>query len=432
MTQLEVNKDVNNIRSTEADFGKYKEIYLSIRPDFQLIEFEEQTLDCLDKLKKWLIGQNLNYGNILNVVSLMRVNDKIDYQKKCSFFIQKITNEFNEEKAKPIFSCIAQAPFQNEIVLEVTLFISQNSEVSYSQKEIDVKFDGVDYNFNYGVLLTAEDKEIIIEGIGMQENLEDIAFQSDGAYSILKQILSAEGMEIKNIVRQWNYIDHIVKVHETEDGKILQNYQIYNEKRGDNYGRKRWKNGYPAATGIGTLAGGIILSARALQIQNENEKIFAMGSPDQYDPHVYSKKVLVGEGSTAPQFERAKVILQNDQNKKIYISGIASTGGGGCKEQSGEDIKFVGDAIQQMQATLSSVELLISKENLQNATVKINDKVTLDNLVKARVYVKFEKDMEKVIGVCEKILPKNLPIQYVVADVCRPDWLVEIEGVALV
>jgi hypothetical protein len=47
----------------------------------------------------------------------------------------------------------------------------------------------------------------------------------------------------------------------------------------------------------------------------------------------------------------------------------------------------------------------------------------------ARVYVKRPEDYARVRAVCEQRLG-TVPATYVVADVCRPDLLVEIEGIA--
>jgi len=54
---------------------------------------------------------------------------------------------------------------------------------------------------------------------------------------------------------------------------------------------------------------------------------------------------------------------------------------------------------------------------------------TLGDLAFARVYIKRQEDYRGVRAVCEDRLGE-LPTVYAVADVCRPELLVEIEGVA--
>jgi hypothetical protein len=46
------------------------------------------------------------------------------------------------------------------------------------------------------------------------------------------------------------------------------------------------------------------------------------------------------------------------------------------------------------------------------------------------VYIKRAEDYQKTRRVCESLLGE-LPAIYAIADVCRPDLLVEIEGVAI-
>ena len=53
----------------------------------------------------------------------------------------------------------------------------------------------------------------------------------------------------------------------------------------------------------------------------------------------------------------------------------------------------------------------------------------MDDLALVRVYIKHQEDYAKVRAVCEELLGE-LPTIYAEADVCRPELLVEIEGVA--
>ncbi len=425
-------KNIKNILIKEANYGDYKEIYLTIHPENKDVDFRKQSINCLSQLRNYFDENNLSALNILSIVSLLRVENDDEYQDRCNIFESEI-NKLFELKTKHIVGYTAQAPYQSQVALEITLIVIQNEKVEYTQKELAIDFNKKKYVVGYGVIESEDVKELSIEGLGVNEHFKDTFFQADGAYHLLNAVLKAEGMTIKNIVCQRNHIDHIVEIMEDEDGKVSQRYQIYNEKRGDNFGHKRWSNGYPAATGIGTVAGGVnIISIRAKALKTENEKVktYPVTNPNQIDPHKYSKKVLVGDNAkTAPQWERARAVVFEDGDVRIYISGTASVRGKKDGE-AGEDVIGIGDIVIQTKVTLENVGLLISKKNLNNNGVKVNKEVDLNNLMLVRIYVKFEEDFEKVISVCEKHLPENLPRTYVVADVCRPDWLVEIEGVA--
>ena len=54
---------------------------------------------------------------------------------------------------------------------------------------------------------------------------------------------------------------------------------------------------------------------------------------------------------------------------------------------------------------------------------------TLENLALVRVYIKRQEDYERVRAVCQARLGE-VPTVYAIADVCRPELLVEIEGMA--
>jgi enamine deaminase RidA (YjgF/YER057c/UK114 family) len=48
------------------------------------------------------------------------------------------------------------------------------------------------------------------------------------------------------------------------------------------------------------------------------------------------------------------------------------------------------------------------------------------------VYLRSFKDRDRVWEVLEKELPPDLPVLTVLGPVCRPTWLVEVEGVAVI
>ena len=74
------------------------------------------------------------------------------------------------------------------------------------------------------------------------------------------------------------------------------------------------------------------------------------------------------------------------------------------------------------------IEKLIAPENFANQGWP-DAGARLTDLAKIRVYVKHTKDFEACKAVCERRLGR-IPAIYAQADVCRPDLLVEIEGVA--
>jgi enamine deaminase RidA (YjgF/YER057c/UK114 family) len=104
----------------------------------------------------------------------------------------------------------------------------------------------------------------------------------------------------------------------------------------------------------------------------------------------------------------------------IWVSGTASI--------VNSETVFPGDVERQTEQTIDNIQNLISRENcarhgLPTAGAELSD------LAKARVYVKHQHDYD----ICRRVVERRLgtvPVVFAQADVCRPDLLVEIEGVA--
>ncbi len=70
--------------------------------------------------------------------------------------------------------------------------------------------------------------------------------------------MEKENYPVNSIIRQWNILN--VTDFEGEESEL----SSFNNARGDFYGRVNWDNGYPAATGIGTNLGGILVDLDAV------------------------------------------------------------------------------------------------------------------------------------------------------------------------
>ncbi len=121
----------------------------------------------------------------------------------------------------------------------------------------------------------------------------------------------------------------------------------------------------------------------------------------------------------SPKFCRA-MALSCGNYATILISGTASI--------TNSETRHVGDPVAQTHETLDNIGALISEENLcRHGLPGLG--ASLEGLGLVRVYVKREEDYAGIRAACEKRLGE-LPTIYAMADVCRPDLLVEIEGIA--
>ena len=267
----------------------------------------------------------------------------------------------------------------------------------------------------YGRIVNDEESLLFIEGIPASDFAESVRTQSDEVFVKLDSILSLYGFAVDDIVRQWNYIGSIVACRE---GK--QNYQEFNDARTIYYSRGGWSNGYPAATGIGASGDGIVVGGIAFK-RADQKGIYPIDNPLQIAAHVYSKKVLIDDAENAvkstPKFERAKLI-ETARGACCFVSGTAAI--------RGEESMDASSAKLQTIKTIENIEYLVSKENLVRFGCKPYDL----KYVQIQVFIKNEEDYEEVRKVVEEAYP-NMPVVYSIADVCRSELLVEIEGILI-
>jgi enamine deaminase RidA (YjgF/YER057c/UK114 family) len=245
----------------------------------------------------------------------------------------------------------------------------------------------------------------------------------DGSRAALEAVCRTLGrvnVRFDQVIRTWFYLGGIV-----EDDGPVQRYKELNRARTDFFQNIHFLNGraparhngpvYPASTGIGTTGRGIVLSAIALVSDRSDIRAVPLENPRQTAAYEYAASY----SPQSPKFSRA-MALSCGTYTTILISGTASI--------THSQTRHTGDAGKQTEETLDNIAALISEENLAGHDLP-GLGTSLASLGFARVYIKRPADYVAVRAVCEKRLGV-LPTIYAVADVCRPELLVEIEGVA--
>lgn len=226
--------------------------------------------------------------------------------------------------------------------------------------------------------------------------------------------LTVSGFRFEQMLRTWFYLGDILG----SDGP-KQRYHELNRARGHFFAGVPFGNGrasrYPASTGIGTSGRDITLSGIALATQRSDVTLLALENPRQTSAFDYGRQY----GETSPKFSRAMAVLAG-QWATIMISGTASI--------VNSESTNVGDVAGQTWETLDNIAAVMSEESFRRHGVTGWD-ATLDDLAIVRVYIKRQADYAAVRAVCHARLGET-PAVYAVADICRPDLLVEIEGVA--
>jgi enamine deaminase RidA (YjgF/YER057c/UK114 family) len=361
-----------------------------IKPEKACGTLNDQLENCLNQLSESNSGTKIFKLNFF-----VDTDSESEYTNLLKAARKKVKKRFHEDI---VLSFIAQPPLTCKVIIEAFYFDPKVWECQL-----------VSEGLNGAALFQNGNTEILLGTVHANDN-SNCKLNAEKAFDDLIELLDTAQFPLNSIVRQWNYLEDILGF----DGEE-QRYQEFNNVRSLIYGNDFENVGYPAATGIGMNRGGVILEFVAVKSDLSVSK--SVDNPEQIAAHVYSDTVLVGEQcviKTTPKFERARY-FQMFEKKMIFISGTASI--------VGEHTVGVGDAEEQTKVTIQNIERLYSHEVLQN--LEENDLQA--KYGHARVYVKNRNDFP-VIKKTFKTHFGDLPVVYIIADICRNDLLVEIEG----
>ncbi len=243
--------------------------------------------------------------------------------------------------------------------------------------------------------------------------------------------LKAAACTFRDVPRIWFYQGGITSAeHEScqsivEQEAVNERYRELNRARTNYFDLARARNEmivaadksivYPASTGIGTEGKSLLVSALAMQTSRSDVELVRLENPMQTSAYDYSRQFSV----SSPKFSRAMALV-TDKHTTIWVSGTASI--------VNSETVHPGDVVKQTHQTIDNIERLIERENFARHGYH-RCGATLGDLAKVRVYVKHAEDFAACRQVCRERLPE-LPTIYAHADICRPELLVEIEGVA--
>jgi enamine deaminase RidA (YjgF/YER057c/UK114 family) len=214
----------------------------------------------------------------------------------------------------------------------------------------------------------------------------------DMAYDMFAQAghaLTARGLAFKDVVRTWLYVRDIDR-----------NYGAVNQAR-NRYFDEQHVVRLPASTCVeGALVGSDAPVAMDLYAVAANQEVRVEAIPSG----------LMGEASAYGSAFARGSLLAEPGRKALYISGTASIDGKGR-------VVAVGDVEGQIACMLGNVRALLAKAGMD-----------FGDAVGATAYLKRAEDYREFYRVALAAgLPTQLPMSVVVAALCRPDWLCEIE-----
>lgn len=245
--------------------------------------------------------------------------------------------------------------------------------------------------------------------------------RSINAFEKMRALVEGVGVRFEQVIRTWLYLGDIVG----PEGET-QRYKELNRARTDFFKGLHFEavkppegftppTPYPASTGIGSESRDVLMSCSALVTERDDLKATPLENPLQTSAFDYAAMY----SQKSPKFARA-MALSCGPFATIFISGTASI--------TESETQYVGDVEGQTRQTLDNIEALISEDNLRRHGMP-GLGTTLDGLALVRVYIKRQEDYARTRAACEARLGE-LPTVYAVADVCRPELLVEIEGIA--
>ena len=349
-----------------------------------------QLQNCLEQLEKVNSGKRVFKLNFF-----VDTNSNSEYDKLLKDVRIQVKELIGSEM---LISFISQAPLSCKVIVEAYYYDPENWDCQMlSEGE------------NSTALFLNGTTEILLGTVHANQN-SDCKLNAEKAFDELVETFEEAQFPLNSIVRQWNYLEDILGF----DGEE-QRYQEFNNVRSNAYGKAFEQSGYPAATGIGMSHGGVIIEYVA--IKSKEVYTQPIENPDQISAHQYTEEVLVGEAcnlKTTPKFERARYFRYRNK-KMLFISGTASI--------IGELTVGVSDAAKQTEVTIQNMQRLYSDEVL----AALPDNASKPKFGHARVYVKNRKDY---VGIHKVVKEKfgELPVVYILADICRDDLLVEIEG----
>lgn len=239
-----------------------------------------------------------------------------------------------------------------------------------------------------------------VERLSVAEFREAVA----DAYSRLGEALERTGL---SGIRIWNYLPD--PTAPLADG--LDRYMVFNEGR--NLGYRRWPGRdhvaamTPTATAVGIRSGQFVVHCLAAAEPGQ-----PVENPRQTSSWRYSTRY----GPTPPRFSRATVAVVANQ-PLMLIGGTASV--------VGEDTVHAGNLERQTDETLTNLAALIAAAGIEHHTPS-----ALRHLQDLRAYVTAPEHAAPVREVLARRCPELSTIEFATSRLCRPELLVEIEGVA--
>lgn len=319
---------------------------------------------------------------------------------------RKAVADFYGEQ-QPVTTFVPQTPCEGgDVAIEIAA-ADDHATITYRDEHLLIETHD-DVNWVHGGQIVSDPNPM-----GVYE-------RSFSGFLKMRNLLRREKLSVPQIIRTWLYLGDIVG---PEDD--TQRYKELNRARTDFFNDIDFSGPYtpecyrgavyPASTGIGANDADVLMEVVALETTRKDVVITPLENPDQVSAFDYCEKY----SPKSPKFARATAVMIGNHGT-IFVSGTASI--------TEAESRHIEDIEAQTHQTIDNMAVLITRDNLENHGIQGQD-ATLRDFAVVRAYVKRPSDYEAVRAICEERFGE-VPITYTIADVCRPELLVEIEGIA--
>lgn len=257
-----------------------------------------------------------------------------------------------------------------------------------------------------GPLTFARNRDVLLGCFAADSPLDFVTFEArvQEAYARLLTLVEAEGYP--HLLRVWNYFPAI-----GERIGELDRYMVFCRGRHRaleaHYGRMTTGR-LPAASAIGSRHGGLVVVFMAGREPGRHRE-----NPRQMSAYCYPPQY----GPKSPSFARATLVRSTGRDT-LYISGTASI--------VGHETRHRGDFLAQLEETLANMRALIDSTATEEGVAFQG----LASLTHLKAYIRHPHDYPLTRARLDALLPASTQCLYLEADICRPDLLLEIEGIA--
>jgi enamine deaminase RidA (YjgF/YER057c/UK114 family) len=355
-----------------------KEWFIALKPN-NSSPLDQALNELFESYKAFLKEQNLDVTS--------QIMARIYFSDICNEYETVLKSDLYQLISHGALSLIQQTPINS--IVSVFIYHITSSTALIRKKIISASNPS-----SSNVLLTGKNYNLLWSVNNGNAHLKESYNQTQSIFNTVSDLLNYGDMNIHdNIVRTWIYVRDVDNNYQ---GMVQARKELFDSIGLTNSFR------YIASTGIEGKAASpqMLVSIDALSIGHIQEaQLVRMEAPENM-----SSTIVYGV-----TFERGMRIRFGDRSH-LYISGTASI------DKDGR-IVYPFDICNQTHRTIDNIESLLA-----------NQGASLTDMNYFLLYLRNYKHYPLIKDIIQNRLPQNIPLIALEAPVCRPGWLVEIEG----